>query len=69
MGQVTLKIRNEKTGWVVERESDFDVAVSVMDDEIREAVHSDLAPCSEQAFMDEYCKCHEAKYNELFAVP
>jgi hypothetical protein len=44
MGQVTLKIRNDKTGWIVERESDFDVAVSGMDNDIREAVHSDLAP-------------------------
>ena len=69
MGQVTLKVCNSKTGWIVERGSDFDVAVSVMDDEIREAVHSDLAPCGEQEFMDEYCKRHEAKYGELFVVP
>lgn len=29
---------------------------SYMDDDLREAVHSDLAPCSGQAFIDEYIK-------------
>lgn len=42
----------------------YDVAVSLMDDDIRESVAYDLAPCSAQEFFDEYCKRHEAKYNE-----
>lgn len=37
---------------------DFDAAVNLMDDDIREAVHSDIAPCSEQDFFSAYCKAH-----------
>ena len=47
---------------------DFEVAVSLMDDEIREEVHADLAPCTEQEFMDAYVKLHEAKYGETFEI-
>ena len=47
---------------------DFEVAVNLMDDEIREAVHADLAPCTEQEFIDEYVKRHEAKYGETFVI-
>ena len=47
---------------------DFEAAVSLMDDEIREEVHADLAPCTEQEFMDEYVKRHEAKYGETFEI-
>ena len=44
----------------------FSAAVELMDDEIREAVHSDLAPCSEARFLMEYSKRHLAKYGEEF---
>lgn len=47
---------------------DFDVAVNMMDDEICEAVHEDIAPCTDQAFIDEYVKRHEAKYGETFVI-
>ena len=47
---------------------DFDAAVNLMDDEIREAVHADIAPCTDQEFMDEYVKRHEAKYGETFEI-
>ena len=47
---------------------DFDAAVNLMDDEIREAVHADLAPCADQEFIDEYVKRHEAKYGETFEI-
>ena len=47
---------------------DFEAAVNLMDDEIREALHSELAPCTEQEFFDAYCKAHEEKYGEEFAV-
>lgn len=36
----------------------------MMDDEIRESLHSALAPCSEQEFFDAYCKAHQEKYGE-----
>lgn len=43
---------------------DYDAAVALMDDDIREAVAADLAPCTEQAFFDAYCKAHLAKYGK-----
>ena len=49
-------------------EVDFDVAVNMMDDEIREELHNKLAPCTDQEFMDAYVEAHEAKYNERFEI-
>ena len=42
--------------------------VNLMDDEIREAVHADLAPCTEEEFLEEYKKRHLEKYGEEFIV-
>lgn len=47
---------------------DFDACVSLMDDDIREQVHAELAPCAEQEFLDAYCKFHAEKYGEQFQV-
>lgn len=33
------------------REVDYDSAVSLMDDDIREGLHATLTPCSEQDFL------------------
>ena len=49
-------------------EVDFDAAVNMMDDEIREELHNELAPCTDQEFMDAYVEAHEAKYNEQFEI-
>lgn len=49
-------------------EVDFDAAVGLMDDDIREEVHGRLAPCSEQEFADAYAEAHRAKYGESFTV-
>lgn len=49
-------------------EVSMDAAIALMDDDIREAVHADLAPCTEQEFADEYCKRHLAKYGAEFEV-
>lgn len=46
----------------------YNVAVMMMDDEIREEVHADLAPCTDQEFFTEYCKRHYDKYGEEFAL-
>lgn len=32
--------------------------VELMDNEIREQVHIELAPCTQKEFFDEYCKRH-----------
>ena len=49
-------------------EVDFDAAVNMMDVEIREELHNELAPCTDQEFMDAYVKAHEVKYNEQFEI-
>ena len=49
-------------------EVSMDAAVMLMDDEIREAVNFDIAPCTEQEFVDEYCKRQLEKYGEDFIV-
>ena len=47
---------------------DFEAAVMLMDDEIREELNSELAPCSEQEFIDAYVKAHDEKYGEEFEI-
>lgn len=39
-----------------------------MDDEIRERLHREMAPCTNQEFFDAYCEAHEEKYGEEFTV-
>lgn len=34
----------------------MDAIVNVMDDDLREAVHADLAPCSDVEFLTEYLR-------------
>lgn len=48
--------------------SDFYAIVNMMDDDIREYLYNQLAPCSEQEFVDAYIKAHEAKYGEQFDI-
>lgn len=47
---------------------DFDAAVSLMDDNIREELHSEIAPCTDQEFYDAYCERHKEVYEEDFRV-
>lgn len=42
-------------------EIDIDKVALYMDDDIREAVHADLAPCSDIAFLLEYAKRERAE--------
>ena len=46
---------------------DFEAAVILMDDEICEQLHAELAPCTEQKFFDAYAKAHKEKFGEEFA--
>lgn len=46
----------------------FRVSVEMMDDDIREAVHADLSPCSDEDFLAEYMRRHYDKYMEEFVV-
>ena len=49
-------------------EIDFEAAVNLMDDEIREELHAELAPCGNQEFLDAYVERHAQKYGEDFQV-
>ena len=48
-------------------QQDFCPAVVLMDDDLREEVHRELAPCWEQDFIEEYAKRHKKKFGEDFA--
>lgn len=45
-------------------EIEFAAALALMDDEIREEIHRDLAPCTEQEFFDAYASAHEDRFGE-----
>lgn len=47
---------------------DYDVAVLLMDDELREDIHRELAPCADQEFFDEYAKRHVEKFGEIWEL-
>lgn len=60
------------------REVDFVAAVSLMDDEIREDIHSTIegtrdpaypsVVCTNQEFVDAYCVAHAAKFGKDFVI-
>lgn len=43
---------------------DYDQAANLMDDDIRETLHTMMAPCSEQEFFSAYEKAHQKKYGK-----
>ena len=45
-------------------EINYEAAVMLMDDEIRESLHFEIAPCTEQEFFTAYEKAHAEKYGE-----
>lgn len=48
---------------------DFDAAVNLMDDEIREDLNTRIGGCTEQEFMDAYVRAHAEKFDgEEFQV-
>ena len=44
----------------------FDQAVVYMDDTLREEIHRDLAPCTEQEFFAAYAKAHYERFGEVW---
>ena len=46
---------------------DYEVIESYMDDEIRERLHSELAPCTEQEFFDRYIE-EDTEFMEQYAM-
>lgn len=47
---------------------DFNVCEQLMDDEIREKLHSEIGGCTEQEFLNAYCEEHEKKYGREFEI-
>lgn len=43
------------------REIDYDIAVYIMGPELREQIHREFAPCSDQEFYNEYSKAYLKK--------
>ena len=46
----------------------YPITVSLMDDEIREQLHSTIAPCSDLEFLEAYAQEHEKKYGKPFEI-
>ena len=55
----TSKVRNEYGVLIA-----YDGAVGLMDDDIREALNYEMAPCTAQEFFDAYAAAHQQKYGE-----
>lgn len=47
---------------------DYETAVMMMDDEIRESIHFETPELAPQAFYDEYCQRHYDKFGEDFTI-
>lgn len=45
-------------------EIDYEVSVTMMDDEVRENLHNEIAPCTEQEFFDAYAVAHKEQFGE-----
>lgn len=45
-------------------EIEWNAALALMDDDLREELSADLAPCTEQEFFTAYAKAHENKFGE-----
>lgn len=45
-------------------EINYDAAVNLMDDDIREELAAELAPCTEQEFFTAYEKAHAERFGE-----
>ena len=46
----------------------YESVVELMDDEIREQLHMELAPCTDAEFMTAYLEAHENKYQMAFEI-
>ena len=51
------------------RTVNYTAAVELMDDELREQLHREMAPCTNQEFYNAYVKAHAEKFNgEKFQI-
>ena len=65
-------LEQEAQDWVEDEDGhlvNYEVAVAMMDDDLREQLHREMAPCTNQEFYAAYVKAHAAKYNgEKFQI-
>ena len=50
------------------RTVNYAAAVELMDDDLREQLHMEMAPCTNQEFYDACVKAHAAKFGEKFQI-
>ena len=50
------------------RDGLYDQCVNLMDDDLREEIHREMAPCEEIDFLWEYVQRHRVKFNEEFMI-
>ena len=62
-----IMVINDDAREIIERGC-YDAAVAFMDDEIREELHRQIAPCTDEEFLTAYLAAHKAKYQEAFIV-
>ena len=53
--------------WIIEN-GYYEAAVNLMDDEIREELHNEMAPCTDIEFLEAYMERHKEKYGEEFEI-
>lgn len=46
----------------------YNAAVNMMDDDLREELHFELAPCTDQEFFEAYAKAHQEKFDEVWEL-
>lgn len=46
----------------------YDAAVNLMDDDIREELHRELAPCTDIEFLVAYFEAHYERFGDVFEI-
>lgn len=46
----------------------WEATTALMDDDIREALHAKLAPCTKEEFLEVYMQAHEEAFGEEFTI-
>lgn len=46
----------------------YNAAVEMMDDEIREELHAEMSPCTDEDFLTAYMEAHKEKFGADFEI-
>ena len=66
-GEITIQA-TPNVAMVGGKTFDMDVIAQYMDDEIREELHTKMAPCAPQEFVNAYIDAHDEKHGEIFVI-